>query len=161
MPDSPGAFTILEPGGTMYWDTVVSVSSDFTTDGTTNQQSVTGLSFAALANSSYELECVLLGQCTGTLGTRFGISFSAAGATGTFLIQGSVASNAASVIGNVVGTIATLTYWTSAATDEFLCIKAIVIIAGNSGNITLDTQKITSGTATVRAGSCMKIKKVA
>lgn len=161
MPDSPGAFTMLEPGGTMYWDTVVSMSSDFTSDGTTNQQSITGLTFAALANSKYEVECVLNGQCTGTLGTFFAISFSAAGATGTFLVFGSASVSSEIAIGNVIGTATTSVNWTTATTDAGVIIKSIVIIGSNAGNITVDVKKQTSGTTTIRAKSRMKIKKVA
>lgn len=151
---------LVDPVDNSYWDAAPNVANDFTSDGTTNQQSVTGLTFSALANSKYEVESVLVGQCTGAAGTFFAVSFSAAGATGSFLVGGSAATNTVVSTGNLIGTATTTVHWTSATTDECVLIKSIVIIGANAGNITVDVKKSTSGTVTIKAGSMMKIRKL-
>jgi len=144
----------------MYWNTYVQVASDFTTDGTTNQQSVTGLTFAASANTKYEIEVVLLGQSSTSAGLTMGINFSAAGATGTHIAIGQTSAAGTVAAGsNLIGTLQGI-FWAVATTDLCTCFKGIVIIGANSGNITVDVKKTTSGTATIRSRSVMKIKKL-
>ena len=143
----------------MYWDTFVRVtSSDFTTTSS-SLVDITGLTFAALANSKYEIESVLSGSSSDANGVKVAISFSAAGSSGSFVTVGGI-SGGASASGNTVGTAEPTGYWGFAGTTSGIWIKAIVVIGVNAGNITTQVLKVTGGTATIQTGSVMKIKKI-
>lgn len=124
---------------------------------------ITGLSFAALANSVYEIEAVLL--CTTsavTTGTKYGVQFSTAGASFIGLISGTGATTA--VVDNSINALntanATALNTTSSAT-ALVIIKGFVTTGVNAGNITIQHLKVTSGTSTVKIGSTLKVRKVA
>ena len=142
----------------MYWDTFVQVASDFVSSGTT-QQTITGLSYAVLANTKYEFEVVLTGQASDTAGVQFGVFFSAAGSTGSYVGIGGTTTTTSAYGGNVTGTQSGAVFWTETAVEKSVFYKGIISIGANAGNITVDLTKQTSGTATVRAGSILKIKK--
>lgn len=143
----------------MYWDSIIQVSGSnyVTADVGSTPPDITGLTTALLANSVYEFEVILVGQSSTTAGVRFAMSFSAAGATGTWLAIGSTTTVAAAQQGNVYGAVGT-GYWTTAATDESFYMRGIISTAANAGNLTAQLNKVTSGTATVYIGSELKIK---
>lgn len=141
------------------WDTLVEVSgSDFNT-GNTSLTDITGLTFAAVANTKYEIEGMLLGQCSDTNGCEFAVAFSAAGATGSYMGFAPSTSGTSGGGVNALG-LATPAIWTTATTDMHIFIRSIVSVGVNAGNITLQVKKLTAGTVTVRIGSIMKIRKL-
>lgn len=157
-----GELTIAATGGEdMYWDAVYNVaSSDFTTSSTTLVD-VTGLSHAAAADSLYEVEVVLCGQSSSVAGVAPVIAFSAAGATGTWNATGTQTTAAATIVGNALGTVSSTVFWTTSTTNGTLKLAAMVKTGANTGNITAQIKKLTSGSLTVYIGSAMKIKKLA
>src|SRR5437016_5987546 len=144
----------------MYWDTFVQVSgSDFTT-GTT-LSNITGLLYTAAANSLYEIEVHLVGQSSSSAGNDFTIAFSAAGATGTFTYYGPGGTTTGIVDSNVLGTVTGTGLWTTASTDTAARILAGVKTGANTGDITVQVQNLTAGTAKIYIGSVFNIKKLA
>lgn len=143
----------------MYWTSIVQVSgSDFTTaDVGAAPLDITGLTYAASANTKYEFEVILVGQSSTSAGVRFAMAFSAAGATGTWVAMGATTTSGANSLGQTFG-VAASGFWLSAATDESFFMRGIISIGANAGNITAQLNKVTSGTATVYIGSEMKIK---
>lgn len=144
-----------------YWDTIYHVTgSDFTTTNTSGADDITGLSHAASANSVYEVEAVLVGQSSTTAGVKFGVGFSAAAATGEFHVASNsgtaTAAQSAQALNGVIGSS-----WTTANSDSIARYTAMIRTGVNTGNITIQLGKITSGTATVFIGSVMKVKKLA
>lgn len=142
------------------WDTLVEVSgSDFNT-GNTSLTNITGLTFAAVANTKYEIEGMLLGQCSDTNGCDFCVTFSAAGATGSYMAFSPSASTTSGGGVASVGTAINAAVWTTATTDMHTFIRSIVNVGVNPGNITIQVKKLTAGTVTVRIGSIMKIRQL-
>lgn len=144
----------------MYWDAVSEVSGlDFTTNST-SLVDITGLTFAALANSKYEVEAMLLGHSASSTGVQFAVTYSAAGATGSYMAFSPAATGTSSGGVNQVGTATGVTVWTSGPTDEHTYIKSIIRVGANTGNISIQIKNAGSSTLAVLVGSVMKIKKL-
>jgi hypothetical protein len=140
--------------------TVSQVSgSDFTTSST-SLVDITGLTFAAAASKLYRVEVDLFGQNTGTAGMKIALAFSAAGAAGWHLTMSHTTSAAASTAINPIGTASTTIYWTTATTDLTSKIIGTIVTGANTGNITAQALKVTSGTLTVHIGSTMTVTQL-
>lgn len=153
-------------------DTVTIAASGVGGSGTTSQVSgsnftttsatlvdVTGLTFAASANTKYEVNVLLACQSSDANGLKVAIAFSAAGATGAFNSLGAV-SGGASTSGNVFGTADPIAYLNFANTTATVEIRAIVVVGANTGNITTQVLKVSAGTATVYIGSRMTVTQL-
>lgn len=144
----------------MYWSAVNEVSGlDFTTNST-SLVDITGFTFAALANSKYEVEAMLLGQSSTTSGVQFAVSYSAAGATGSYLAFSPSSSAGSSGGVNQIGTATGVSVWTAAVTDLHTYIKAIIRVGANTGNISVQVKVIGPTTATIHTGSVMKVRQL-
>lgn len=144
----------------MYWDAVSEVSGlDFTTNST-SLVDITGLTFAALTNSKYEVEAMLLGQSNSSNGVQFAVSYSASGATGSYLAFSPSGVSTSSGGVNQIGTATGVTVWTAPSTDLHTYIKAIIRVGANTGNISIQVKGISPSTATIHVGSVMKVKKL-
>lgn len=143
----------------MYWDIVFQVSGlDYTTtDTTATPPTITGLSAPLVANNKYEYEVRLVGQSSSSAGVRYRMNFSAAGASGTWYSVCSSTTTGVASFTNLYGSVQSPA-WTTASTDESLYISGIIVVGANSGNLTVDLNKVTSGTATVFIGSILKLK---
>jgi hypothetical protein len=128
--------------------------SNFST-GSTSMVNITGLTFAASANTKYEVDVLLIGQSSTTAGVKFCIQFSAAGATGDFLLVAPGGGGPFSPERNGLGFSQATARWTTATTDSPCWMKTIVNVGANAGNITVQIQKESNGTATVNVGSRM------
>lgn len=141
-----------------------SVSMVSGSDATTTGQSlvdVTGLTFSAAANTTYEFRAVL--NCTTTAvttGTEYGLANVGTAMTTVFTATG--ATNAATGATYFVSA-------TNAATQPFLLASGqsgIVVLEGQftmgatAGNVTVRHLKVTSGTSTVKQGSSFKVRKL-
>ncbi len=145
----------------MYWNTLAQVAtSDFTTTSATLVD-ITGLTFAAATNSLYEIEASLKAQSSDTNGMKFTVAYSAAAATGAILYLGPAASTTFTGVTSALGTAEATALVTTATTDAIIFIKAVITTGANAGNITVQVQKVTAGTATIYVGSIMKIRKLA
>jgi hypothetical protein len=137
----------------------VSGSNATTTNATATD--ITGLSFAATTSSLYEVDAFLKVQCSSTGGNKYAVAFSAAGATGHFLIHSATAVATGALQTNVLGTLETLALITTANTDYCVFIKAVVSTGANAGNITIQHARVTAGqTATCYIGSRMVVTKL-
>ncbi len=151
------------PGASGGWDSTYTVSgSDFTTTSTTLVD-ITGLSFAALINSVYEFESVLLCSTSADAnGIKFGVQYSAAGASvaATFM---AAASNTGAAIAstNALNSAATAAFLLTTSQIGSVTIKGHLTTGVNTGNITIQCLHPVSGTSTIKIGSILKIKKVA
>jgi hypothetical protein len=148
-------------GGGGYWDSTYQVTGSDFSSSSTSLVDITGLSHAASASSLYEVEVVLRFQNSGTNNIQFGIFYSAAGATGTFLFNGNQSATTTLSQMNALGNASAGAYGLVATTNFVAIIKGIVVTGANTGNITVQTVHTTSGTTTVYIGSIMKIKKLA
>lgn len=144
------------------WDSIAQVAGS---DATTTGQSlvdITGLTFGALADSIYEIEAVLrVSTSAVTTGCRYGVQFSAAGASAQVVYTGSVAATTgATTSTNALNTACATAFLTTSSMIGMVIIKGFVITGANAGNITIRHLKVTSGTSTVKVGSLLKVKKV-
>jgi hypothetical protein len=133
--------------------------SDFTTSSATLVD-ITGLTFAAAANTLYEVDAMLRVQNSTGNGLHFTVDYSAAGATGFFNTLGGVANGVFAGGANSLGTATTSNFASSASTDFSVWIKGIVVTGANTGNITIKIEQSISGTATVYIGSRLTVYKL-
>lgn len=134
--------------------------SDFTTTSTTLVD-ITGLSFAASANTLYEFEAFLkVNSNSGVAGVRYGLGYSAEGATVVANIIGT--SNAITSASNsgfgALNTESSNVYLTASNLTGYCIIKGFLAVGANAGNFTVKILKVTSQTATVYIGSMLKVR---
>lgn len=131
---------------------------------TTNQTltDVTGLTFAATANHTYEFEAVLFCTTTAvTTGTKYGVQFSAAGAAAYTNYEGAITSTTGGDSStNALNTADATAFLTTSAQSGVILIKGIFTTGGNAGNFTIQHLKVTSGTSTVKIGSVLKVRLI-
>lgn len=145
-------------GGAGYWDGSVEVTGIDAQTGNTTATNVTGLTFSALANNTYEIEAVLITNSSSAAGMDVGVNYSVAGATLTGLT-----TSATNSTGGVVGLAALGTPVlanSSNNVDGITVIRAFVKTGATAGNVTIQHAKVTSGTSTVRLSSVLKWKKM-
>lgn len=121
---------------------------------------ITGLTFAASANTTYEVDALLGCASTTTAGVKFAIAFSAAGATGEFAGVGGAGANSANVIASSLGGSSSQSMNTVANTNKPVFIKGFIVVGANAGNITVQGLKNTSGTLTVYIGSRLTVTQL-
>jgi hypothetical protein len=134
-------------------------------NATTTGQSlvdITGLSIALEASTVYELEVWLSANTSADAnGIQYAINYSAAGATieahliGTFSGT-AVRTDRLSAFNSASGN----RYLQTSGQDGEIVIKGIVVTGANTGNLTVQHLKATSGTSTVRINSFLKVKKI-
>lgn len=145
--------------GASSWDTIVKTAAD---RATTNASAtdVPDLLVALLANSVYEFEAVLRVASSSTAGCKYAVQFSAAGASAYAVYTGATAATTAAVTAtNALNTL-DATAFVAAAIDALVHIRGLVFTGANAGNFTIQQGKVTNGTATVRANSLLKVRKV-
>jgi hypothetical protein len=135
--------------------------SNFTTTSL-SLVNITGLTFAAAANTTYEINVLLRVQSTSTAGLTPGINYSAAGATVSVTGSGVTTANNVTAFGlSALNTATTPAYATVANVDRNIIMQGVLITGANTGNITIQIAKVTSGTATVYIGSRMSVALLA
>lgn len=138
------------------------VTGSNATTSSTSLVDITGLSIALAANCVYEIEvCLLTGTSAVTTGTKYGVNYSAAGAA-VFAGYNGTTTDTSNVTNRMTalntGTSTFMT--TSASTNGSFLLKGIVTTGANTGNVTAQHLKVTSGTSTVFIGSYMKITRI-
>ncbi len=161
--DAQGRVTSASSGvSNGYWDSTVEVSGMDATTTSTSLVNITGLTFSAAINSVYEIEADLFCSTSAdTSGMKFGVQYSAAGASVGATTTGTFTSSSAGSSSIVALNSATSnTYLTTGSQLGDLTIKGHVTTGANTGNITIQFLKVSSGTATVKIGSVLKVKKM-
>ena len=121
---------------------------------------VTGLSVALSANSVYEFVANITGNGADSNGVKFGVNYSAAGATVEAGIYADVAGTGTRTRRiNALGSATLQSFFTS-ANDVAALIQGTITTGANAGNITIQHLKGTSGTSTIYIGSYLKVTKI-
>jgi len=139
--------------------TYARVTGSNVTTSSTSLADITGLSVALAANSIYEFEACLSVASSSSAGNKYGVNFSAAGAT----VEGQESGmNAATGMRtarisalNTAGSVMPV-----AAADAAVRLHGIVSTGDNAGNLTVQHLKVTSGTATVYVNSFLKVTRI-
>jgi hypothetical protein len=155
-----GATGSTGPAGLNAWDTIARTTADRATSNLTATD-VPDLTAALLANTVYEVEAVLRAASSSSAGCKYAVNFSAAGASAYVAYSGALIATTGGI--TATNALATLdaTAYLVAAIDGVVILKGIVAVGANPGNFTVQQAKVTSGTATVRANSVLKVRKIA
>jgi hypothetical protein len=111
---------------------------------------------------SYEIEAVLLCTTTAvTTGTKYGVQFSAAGASCAVIVSGAATSTTGAITSlNALATGSATAFLTTASQTGMVAIKGTVVVGANAGNITVQHLKVTSGTSTIKVGSVLRARRL-
>lgn len=141
------------------WDTMVATTAQRDTTNLTATD-IPDLSVALLANHTYVFEADLTAQSSSSAGCKYAVNFSAAGAAAQAIYTGMTSATA---VGNIATTaLATLegtAFLAVSATTGVIRIVGFIKTGANSGNLTIQQAKVTSGTASVFAGSQLRVKQ--
>lgn len=143
------------------WDGVAYVAAgDFSTSSNT-AVNITGLSFSAVASATYEIEVSLqLTNAGDTAGSR--VTINSTGGSPTLAAVGVAQStvNAASAFG--IGSIGGITPSINTTSTGLATLRLSGWVGAGTGSptISVQVQKTTSGTVTVKAGSSLRWRKV-
>lgn len=134
--------------------------SNFTTTGQ-SLVNITGMSVALVASATYEFEAVISASTSAvTTGLEYGVNFSASGST----IESQAIGSSTTVLEKseriTALNTATSAYMTTSAQTGQILIKGIIVTTTNSGNLTIETLKVTSGTSTVFINSFLKVIRI-
>lgn len=124
---------------------------DFTTSST-SLVDITGLSVRLEAYSIYQFNVHLLANSNTTAGSNYGINFSAAGATLAASILGRWTANTDRWDNRLIAfnTAASIASFTGTSNSSgAIELKGIVVVGANAGDLTIQCQKLTSGTTIV------------
>lgn len=133
--------------------------SNATTTSTTLVD-VTGMSVALSVNSVYEFVANITGNGADSNGVKFGVNYSAAGATVEAGIYADVAGTGTRTRRiNALNSATAQSFFTS-SNDVAALIQGTITTGANAGNITIQHLKGTSGTATIYVGSYLKVTKI-
>jgi hypothetical protein len=91
---------------------------------------------------------------------HFSVAYSAAGATGFLNYLSGSNTGTASYSVSALGAPTAPNYGSASSTDFGIFIKGIVVTGVNTGNITVQIDNQTSGTATVYIGSRLTVYKL-
>lgn len=134
---------------------VARLAANVASSGTTLQD-ITGLSVTLQPNTSYSIEVLLSANTSADVnGIWFALNFSAAGATIEAWVFGSFTSNNAFRTDRLTafGTVTGNRYLQTASQDGVIRMWGTVTTGSNGGSLTVQHQKSTTGTSTIRAGS--------
>ncbi len=141
------------------WDTMVATTTQRDTTNLTATD-IPDLSVALLANHTYEFEAVLTVQSSSSAGVKFACNYSTSGATIQAIYTGMTSATAVGVIATTaLATLEGTAFVAVATTRAVIVIKGFCVTGANTGNLTIQQAKVTSGTASVFAGSQLKVKR--
>lgn len=147
-------------------DPIEQVSRVTGSNATTTGQAlvdVTGLSASLVANATYTFEGVLSVSTTAvTTGTKYGVNFSAAGATVEGQMQCALTAVASMITErvNALNTANTTACLTTSAQSGAVYMRGIVATGANAGSFTVKHLKVTSGTSTVFINSFLRVVRI-
>lgn len=148
-------------GDSTYWNEIVLLSAD-RTNTRNSLQDIYGLTFAAAANHTYEVDAIILVSTPTGNGVHATISCTGAGSTGSVLLTAMFSATAILESYMNLGT-GDITGWdTTLGTKVIGVLRSLVVMSGSAGNITVQYACAASpDTATAYAGSVMKVKQLA
>jgi hypothetical protein len=136
------------------------VTGSNATTTSTSLVDVTGLSVALAANSVYEFVANITGNGADANGVKFGVNYSAAGATVEAGIYADVAGTGTRTRRiNALNSATAQAFFTS-SNDVAALIQGTITTGVNAGNVTIQHLKVTSGTSTIYIGSYLKVTKI-
>lgn len=136
------------------------VTGSNATTSSTTLVDVTGMSVALSANSVYEFVANITGNGADSNGVKFGVNYSAAGATveaGIFADVAGTGMRSRRI--NALNSATAQSFFTS-SNDVAALIQGTITTGANAGNITIQHLKGTSGTSTIYTGSYLKVTKI-
>lgn len=125
---------------------------------------VTGLSVALAASATYTFDATLTVSTSAvTTGTKYAVQFSAAGASveAQFWCSLTATASAISERVNALNTATTTACLTTSAQSGAVLLKGVLVTGVNTGNLTIQHLKVTSGTSTVFINSFLKATRIA
>lgn len=124
---------------------------------------VAGLAISASTTGVYEISAVLLTGSDTAAGIRIGMSVPASSTDFYYMVMGTntAAANQTFVEGAASGSLVTTFACNSANNQTGITKIDGIVTTTQSGEIKIGFAKITSGTATIRAGSYIRITKIA
>lgn len=132
--------------------------SNATTTGT-SLTNITGLSITLAANTVYEFFANLSVASNSTAGTKYGVNYSTTGATVEANYVGTSTATA-SVAGRISALNTATGVLMAVAADGTVHISGVITTGANTGNLTIQHLKFTSGTSTVYTNSFLKVIKI-
>lgn len=144
------------------WTYAYVTGSDFNTSST-SLVDVTGLSFAAAANKVYEVNALLYVKANSSAaGVRYGMQFSAAGASVEMECNGTSSGGTASSVCtiNALNTASANTYITTSGGLGYCYLRGLFITGANTGNITVRVLKVTGGNVDIKRGSFLAVREL-
>lgn len=154
------ARTSLGAADSSFMPTYARVTGSNATTTSTTLVDVTGLSLPLSANSVYEFVAEITGNGADANGVKFGVNYSAAGATVEAGIYADVAGTGMrSRRINALNSATAQSFFTS-SNDVAALIQGTITTGANAGNLTIQHLKGTSGTSTVYVGSYLKVTKI-
>jgi hypothetical protein len=144
----------------LHGDEIVSETDAATTS--TSLVDVPELKLVLEKNSLYEVHVHLFAGSSTNAGTKYALSFDGTGSTGAnFLIMGATTLNAAQILSIAGLGTASGTFFTAAQGGDPIMIFGYLVTDTTKGTLKVRQLKVTSGTATVYAGSSLRARKVA
>jgi hypothetical protein len=124
---------------------------------------IPGLSLQLVPNAQYEFEAVLTMSSSDTAGLQIAVNFSAAGATVQANVLGREASASTFQSSNIIAfNTPSGTMFTIGSSSPGLCwIKGTITTGVNAGNLTIQFDKVSTGTSTVYINSFLKVIQTA
>lgn len=150
------------PEAPVSWDAVAIVKADATTTGQALVD-VTGLVLPVVHAATYEIEAKLLTVASAdTTGMEVGINVTQTPVTVEGDATGNTTTTTIASVGIQANNTATAAFNTTSGGKGHITIRALVTThATLDGNLSIQHLKVTSGTSTVKAGSSLKIRRVA
>jgi hypothetical protein len=143
------------------WDSIVNVAGS---DATTTGQSlvdITGLTYALAANHTYEFEAVLTTASSDVVGLQVGAHCTQTLQRFAAMVLGGTTTTQGSSCNIPIDTASSTTYTSQSTAAGIVYIKGSFISnASTGGTFSVRFLKVTSGTATIRIGSTLKVKQV-
>lgn len=154
------AWTSAAPAGGGGSGTTVKVAGSNFTNSSTSLVNITGLTFAAATNKVYEVEATLKVQSDQSGGMNFAVTYSAAGATGSFIQMGNTVITSVTPDGDVLGTASGTACASTVNQDTTVKIWSVVTTTSNAGNITIQVKQASGGNGTIYIGSRMTVTEL-
>ncbi len=150
------------PEAPLPWDSVATVAADATTTGQALVD-VTGLTAAVVHGAVYEIEAHLLTVASAdTNGFEAGINVTQTPVTVEATATGNTTTTTIASVGIQANNTATAAFNTTSGGKGHLLIKGFVTThATLDGTLSIQHLKVTAGTSTIKAGSTLKVRRVA
>ena len=144
------------------WDAVVTITADATTTGQTLVD-ITGMTYPVVANATYEFEAELQTVASADAnGMEVGVNLTQTPVTIEAEARGNTTTTTIAAVGIQANNTATAAFNTSSAGKGHIFIRGFIQThATLASTLSIQHLKATSGTSTVKAGSFLKVRRVA